>query len=117
MCSINAELFSWVFENLIKNAVEAMESKEGTVSIHCEPDVLRNLMNIEVRDTGKGMSAKVRKQVFEPGFTTKTRGWGLGLSLSQRIVEEYHAGKIIVKQSAPGQGTTFLITLPIAIQS
>ncbi len=117
MCSINAELFSWVFENLIKNAVEAMESKEGTVSIHCEPDVLRNLMNIEVRDTGKGMSAKVRKQVFEPGFTTKTRGWGLGLSLSQRIVEEYHAGKIIVKQSAPGQGTTFLITLPVAIQS
>lgn len=116
-CELNAELFSWVLENLIKNAVEAMESKDGRISILVQRDEEKNNISMIVTDTGKGMSAKTRKQVFEPGFTTKTRGWGLGLSLSKRIVEEYHGGKIIVKHSAPGQGTTFLITLPVAIQS
>lgn len=116
-CAMNAELFSWVLENLIKNAVEAMESKDGRVSINVVRDEAKQTVSIEVQDTGKGMSAKTRKQVFEPGFTTKTRGWGLGLSLSKRIVEEYHGGRIVVKQSSPGLGTTFLITLPIAIQS
>ncbi|MFM8437745.1 MAG: ATP-binding protein, partial [Candidatus Kapaibacterium sp.] len=116
-CALNAELFSWVLENLIKNGVEAMESRDGRISIHVATDETNRRVLLEVHDTGKGMNAKTRKQVFEPGFTTKTRGWGLGLSLSKRIVEEYHEGRIIVKHSAPGHGTTFLITLPIAIQS
>ncbi|MFM8569143.1 MAG: sensor histidine kinase, partial [Candidatus Kapaibacterium sp.] len=117
VCALNAELFSWVLENLIKNGVEAMESRDGRISIRVATDEPNRRVLLEVHDTGKGMNAKTRKQVFEPGFTTKTRGWGLGLSLSKRIVEEYHEGRIIVKHSAPGHGTTFLITLPIAIQS
>ena len=117
VCEVNAELFSWVLENLIKNAVEAIDGKDGIITVQAELDTLHSCVLIEVRDNGKGMSAKVRSSVFEPGFTTKARGWGLGMSLSKRIVEDYHNGKIVVKQSAPGRGTTFLITLPLAIQS
>ncbi len=116
-CRVNRELFSWVLENLLKNAIEAIEVKQGLVEVTIRRDEKSSVAVIEVRDNGKGMSKAVRKQVFLPGYTTKARGWGLGLSLSQRIVEEYHQGRLIVKQSEPGQGTTFQITLPLSIQS
>ncbi len=105
---MNASLFEWVIENLCKNAVDAMEGKGTiTLSLFDEPqDVI-----IEVQDTGKGIRKKDIGNVFTPGFTTKKRGWGLGLSLAKRIVEEYHKGHIFVKQSEVGQGTTFRIEL------
>ena len=106
---INASLFEWVIENLCKNAVDAMEG-EGTIEILLwQTD---NRVVIEVSDTGKGIRKKDIKNVFTPGFTTKKRGWGLGLSLAKRIVEEYHHGHIFVKWSELGKGTTFRIEMP-----
>lgn len=107
---INASLFEWVIENLSKNAVDAMEG-EGTITLHVEKTGQRAI--IEVSDTGKGIKKKDLNSVFTPGFTTKQRGWGLGLSLAKRIVEEYHHGRIWVKSSEVGHGTTFRIELPI----
>lgn len=106
--SVNASLFEWVIENLCKNAVDAMDG-QGTLTIHLFRD--NNIVAIEITDTGKGISKNLYKSVFDPGFTTKKRGWGLGLSLAKRIVEEYHNGKIYVKRSEPGNGTTFRIEL------
>lgn len=106
----SAPLFEWVMENLIKNAVDAMEGN-GHIDINVFTDHGRAV--IEVADTGKGIPAKNRKRVFKPGFTTKKRGWGLGLTLAKRIVEQYHRGHIFVKDSAPGRGTTFRIELPL----
>lgn len=103
-------LFEWVMENLIKNAVDAMEG-HGAINVRLGSDG-RNAY-IEVRDTGKGINRKNFKNVFKPGFTTKKRGWGLGLTLAKRIVEQYHHGRIFVKESTPGQGTTFRIELPL----
>lgn len=105
---ICAPLFEWVLENLCKNAIDAMAG-EGHISIY----VYRKgeHVAIDVADTGKGISRKHFKTVFKPGFTTKKRGWGLGLSLAKRIVEEYHGGHIFVKESEPGKGTTFSIYL------
>ncbi len=105
---INASLFEWVIENLCKNAVDAMGGS-GTITLHMEQ--LPNKVIIEVTDTGKGIKKKNLKNVFRPGFTTKKRGWGLGLSLAKRIVEEYHHGKIYVKASEIDVGTTFRIEL------
>ena len=105
---INASLFEWVIENLCKNAVDAMEGS-GTITLHMEQTTDKAV--IEVTDTGKGIRKKDLRNVFRPGFTTKKRGWGLGLSLAKRIVEEYHKGKIYVKTSEPGKGTTFRIEL------
>ena len=105
---INASLFEWVIENLCKNAVDAMEgSGRITLFMHDEGERVA----IEVSDTGKGIRKKDIGNVFKPGFTTKKRGWGLGLSLAKRIVEEYHKGKIYVKFSEVGKGTTFRIEL------
>lgn len=101
---MNAPLIEWVIENLCKNAVDAMDGK-GVITISLSHDE-RNAY-VEVSDTGKGMPMSMRKMVFEPGFTTKKRGWGLGLSLAKRIMEEYHKGRIYVKKSTPGKGTTF----------
>ncbi|HCN05825.1 MAG TPA: sensor histidine kinase [Bacteroidetes bacterium] len=110
-CPLNIDLFEWVIENLIKNAVEAIERPDGRIDI-----VLRRRQKggtlVSITDNGKGMTSHVRKNIFEPGYTTKKRGWGLGLSLSRRIVEDYHGGKIYVKESQPGVGTTFRIELP-----
>lgn len=105
---LNAGLFEWVLENLIKNALDAIEGKKGRISFY----LYENAKNIEleVKDTGKGIDLKRRKDIFRPGYSTKRRGWGLGLSLSKRIVEEYHRGKIFVKTSGP-EGTTFKIVL------
>ena len=106
-----APLFEWVMENLIKNAVDAM-SGTGSISITAGRNGSR--VYIEVADTGQGIARKNFKAVFSPGFTTKKRGWGLGLTLARRIVEQYHDGRIYVKSSTPGVGTTFRIDLPLA---
>lgn len=105
---INKSLFEWVIENLCKNAVDAMEGA-GSITIHVEEAAGKVIM--EVSDTGKGIKKKDIRNVFKPGFTTKKRGWGLGLSLAKRIVEEYHHGRIFVKSSEVGKGTTFRIEL------
>ena len=105
---MNASLFEWVVENLCKNAVDAMEGK-GTITLTLFDDTQQVV--IEVQDTGKGIKKKDLNSVFTPGFTTKKRGWGLGLSLAKRIVEEYHKGRIFVKQSEVGKGTTFRIEM------
>ena len=102
---VNPSLFEWVLENLCKNAVDAMEGG-GTITIKA---FASQRVIIDVTDTGKGIEKKNIKNVFRPGFTTKTRGWGLGLSLAKRIVEEYHHGKIYVLKSEVGKGTTFRI--------
>ena len=109
---VNASLFEWVIENLCKNAVDAMGGESGRITLHLEETDQRAI--VEVIDTGKGIKKKDIRNVFRPGFTTKKRGWGLGLSLAKRIVEEYHHGKIFVKQSEVGQGTTFRIILPVS---
>jgi signal transduction histidine kinase len=101
-------LFDWVIENLIRNALDAMAG-EGSIDISVR-DLQRQII-IDIRDTGKGMPRHQIKKVFRPGFTTKKRGWGLGLSLSRRIIEKYHHGSLFVKQSELGKGTTFRIIL------
>lgn len=106
---INASLFEWVVENLCKNAVDAMEGT-GKIVLTLLDEESRAV--IEVTDNGKGIRKKDVKNVFKPGFTTKKRGWGLGLSLAKRIVEEYHKGRIFVKSSEVGVGTTFRIEMP-----
>ena len=105
---MNAQLFEWVIENLCKNAVDAMEGK-GRIDMTLIDEGSRVV--VEVSDNGKGIRKKDIKNVFTPGFTTKKRGWGLGLSLAKRIVEEYHKGKIFVKESEMGVGTTFRIEI------
>lgn len=107
--SLNPELFEWVLENLIKNALDAIENKNGKIDISVS--CTNKNVEIEVTDNGKGIDLKRRKDIFRPGYSTKRRGWGLGLSLSKRIVEGYHGGKIFVKNSVPGEGTTFKIIL------
>ena len=108
MVEANAQLLEWVFENLCKNAVDAMG---GVGSIYIKTYTSRSNVIIDVRDTGKGIESKNIKNVFRPGFTTKKRGWGLGLSLAKRIIEEYHNGAIYVLLSEVGKGTTFRIEL------
>ena len=105
---MNKALIEWVVENLCKNAVDAMEG-DGKIELLLFEEEDRAI--VEVKDNGKGIKKKDQKNVFTPGFTTKKRGWGLGLSLAKRIVEEYHKGKIFVKDSEPGVGTTFRIEL------
>ncbi len=107
---LSAPLTEWVMENLVKNAVDAMEGKGSiTVRIYADKD---NAV-VDITDTGKGISRKHLKTIFNPGFTTKSRGWGLGLTLARRIIEEYHEGRIYVKQSEPGAGSTFTIEIPL----
>jgi len=105
---INVPLFAWVVENLCRNAIDAME---GTGAIHVELTEQNSDITIDVSDTGKGIARSKFETVFQPGYTSKKRGWGLGLSLTKRIVEQYHSGKIVVKQSEIDKGTTFRITL------
>jgi two-component system, sporulation sensor kinase D len=108
LTNLNTELFGWVIENLIKNAIDAMLGK-GALQLRIENTSKK--VKITISDTGKGMSKKRFKQIFKPGFTTKKRGWGLGLSLSKRIVADYHSGKIFVQKSEIGKGTTFEISM------
>jgi len=105
---LSPPLFDWVIENLLKNALDAMEGK-GTITLNIWQQEEQTF--IDVTDTGKGIAKQNISKVFKPGFTTKKRGWGLGLSLSKRIIEQYHKGQLFVKQSEPGKGTTFRIVL------
>jgi len=106
---MNSELFEWVIENLIKNALDAIEQNEGWIKIHILK--MKKNVEIEISDSGKGIDLKRRKDVFRPGYSTKRRGWGLGLSLAKRIIEGYHGGKLILKSSVQDEGTTFIILL------
>jgi len=105
---INGPLFDWVIENLLKNGLDALEGK-GNISISIKNETAQVI--VDVTDTGKGISKKNIDKVFKPGFTTKKRGWGLGLTLCKRIIEQYHKGELFVKQSEPDKGTTFRIVL------
>lgn len=107
----NQHLISWVLENLIRNALDAMDSK-GTIRAEVYKE--NDFICIDLSDTGKGIPPGKFKTIFQPGYSTKKRGWGLGLSLAKRIIEEYHKGKIFVKSSRPNEGTTFTLKLPAA---
>ena len=112
MVEMNTSLMDWVFENLMKNALDAIEN-EGSLQVVIKE--MNEFAVIEVTDTGKGIPKSKFNTIFEPGFSTKKRGWGIGLTLTKRIVEQYHSGKIYVKQSIPGKGTTFRIELKKAL--
>ncbi len=109
---INRELLGWAFENLFRNAADAMEGRGGRIDVSSRLEDHRVV--IEVRDTGKGMPSHMFKQVFLPGTSTKKRGWGLGLAFVKRIVEDYHSGKVYIKESVPDRGTTFVVLLPLS---
>ena len=108
---LNPELFEWVLENLIKNAMDAIGNKNGTIKISLKLNSEFQQAYIDVYDNGKGMSSKEKTNIFKPGYSTKKRGWGLGLSLARRIIEEYHGGKLFLKDARPGFGSTFRIIL------
>ncbi len=110
--NISIELFEWVIENLIKNAVEAIERHDGLIEISLRKKIKGQGVLVVVRDNGKGMTRQIASRIFQPGYTTKKRGWGLGLSLSRRIIEDYHGGRLFVRETQPGHGTTFWIELP-----
>jgi hypothetical protein len=109
VADVNPELFEWVLENLVKNALDAFENGKGDIKIILSQN--QKYLFIDVADNGKGIDPKYSKDVFRPGYSTKRRGWGLGLSLSKRIIEEYHKGKIFIKETQLGKGTTFRIRL------
>jgi signal transduction histidine kinase len=111
---VNSILLEWVVENLVKNAVDAMKGK-GEIKISITEDAHNLILNIA--DTGEGINRSILKKIFKPGVTSKKRGWGLGLSLSKRIVEQYHKGSIFVMKSEKGVGTTFCIHLPKNLNS
>src|SRR4030066_1925468 len=112
LLKINAELVSWVIENLIKNALESVDPKQGVIEISTAAN--SKLVTLTISDNGKGIPTKEQKRVFHPGYTTKKRGWGLGLSLAKRIVEDYHQGKIVLEESIPNQKNVFIVSFPIA---
>ncbi len=105
---VNVELFGWVIENLVKNAIDTMQGK-GNITLEIVENTTK--LTIKISDTGKGIPKSKHKEIFEPGYTTKKRGWGLGLSLSKRIIEDFHKGKIYVKESKKDVGTTFFVEL------
>jgi len=109
LVEINVDLIEWVIENLIKNAIDAIENNEGKINIKVKEVLKDKKVYIDFSDNGKGILPQQKKNIFQPGFSTKKRGWGLGLSLAKRIIEEYHHGKIFLKESKPGQGTTIRI--------
>lgn len=107
--AINVDLFEWVFENLVRNAADAIDHIDGRIVLRVHE--VRNTAIVDVIDNGRGIDPKIRKDIFRPGFSTKQRGWGLGLSLAKRIVEDYHGGRVAIKQSSSA-GTTFRIRIP-----
>jgi signal transduction histidine kinase len=108
---LNSELFEWVLENLIKNSIDAMENQAGKIRIRLSYNKEKQNYILDVSDNGRGMTPHQKKNLFKPGFSTKKRGWGLGLSLARRIIEEYHGGKLFLKESRPGEGSTFRMIL------
>lgn len=111
---VNPELFTWVIENLIKNSLQSCDQKEGEIILRTFPDPANQKIIITVTDNGTGIPQKAQKRIFETGFTTKKRGWGLGLTLARRIIQEYHRGRIELKESVPNQRTIFQISLAYA---
>ena len=111
---MDRELLEWAFENLLRNAIDAMDKSEGCIEVRVRVRVDRRTMEIEFEDNGRGMGPNERRKAFLPGYTTKKRGWGLGLAFVKRIVEEYHWGEIHIKESIPREGTTIQLLLPIA---
>jgi hypothetical protein len=109
---LNRELLEWVLENLLSNALTALDKPQGLIEVVVERRPTTEEVEISVSDNGRGMSREEQKRAFEPGYSTKRRGWGLGLALARRVVEEYHAGRISIRHSAPGEGTTMLISFP-----
>jgi signal transduction histidine kinase len=110
--NVNRELLEWVVENLLRNALDSFGKDRGTIHVEVRRHPRTESVDIRIADTGRGMSPAEAKRVFEPGYTTKPRGWGLGLSLSRRIIHEYHGGRIFVERTAPGEGSTFVIRFP-----
>ena len=108
---INTELFEWVIENLIKNAVDAIANQQGKIEVKLAKSSDQKNIYIDISDTGKGINQRDKTNIFKPGFSSKKRGWGLGLSLAKRIIEEYHKGKLYLKESRPGEGSVFRIVL------
>lgn len=111
--SASPELLEWALENLISNALSALETREGRIEVRLSPRNDGRAIELVVRDNGRGMSQKEQRRAFEAGYTSKRRGWGLGLALARRVVQEYHGGQIFIRQSMPGQGTTMVISLPV----
>lgn len=115
VCDLNAELFEWVVENLLKNAVDSMEGSPGEIRL--STSVSDRKLMIDISDTGKGIERRDWKNIFRPGYSTKKRGWGLGLSLARRIVGDYHGGSLTLASSRVGEGSTFRIQLPVSTAS
>ena len=109
---VNKLLLGWAIENLIKNSIEAIGQNKGTIWVSVRPSLDGEGVNIAISDNGKGIPPSAQKKIFSPGFTTKKRGWGLGLTITKRIVEDYHHGRLVLLESRPHEKTTFLIQLP-----
>ena len=112
--AVNTDLLAWVIENLIKNALDAMTGAQGVIEVRAEVDRSGKCVNIAIKDEGRGISPNEQRKIFLPGYTSKKRGWGLGLTLAKRIVEEYHQGRLYLADSKPKKGSTFIISLPVA---
>jgi signal transduction histidine kinase len=110
--NLNRELLEWVLENLLSNALTALDKPQGVIEVVVDRRPHTEEVEILVSDNGRGMTREEQARVFEPGYSTKRRGWGLGLALARRVVEEYHAGRIRIRHSAPGEGTTMVIRFP-----
>lgn len=110
--NLNRELLEWAVENLLSNAVSALDKRPGVIEVTIERRKETEAIELVVKDNGRGMSVAEQRRAFEPGYTTKRRGWGLGLALARRVVEDYHGGKLSIRHSAPGEGTTMVISFP-----
>src|SRR3990172_7538807 len=109
---LNAQLIAWALENLISNAMSALDQQPGVIEVAVTPRKEGQGVEVVVRDNGRGMTPREQRRAFEPGYTTRRRGWGLGLALARRVVQEYHGGRIFIRHSVPGQGTSVVISLP-----
>ncbi len=110
--NLNRELLEWALENLLSNALTALDKPQGVIEVVVERRAHTEEVEISVTDNGRGMVREEQRRAFEPGFSTKRRGWGLGLALARRVVEEYHAGRIGIRRTTPGEGTTMVISFP-----
>lgn len=110
---LHRDLLQWVFENLLRNAMDAIEGPGGLIEIAIAYRPEAGAVEVRFSDNGRGMTATAIRHAFDPGFTTKSRGWGLGLALAKRIVEDYHGGKIWARSPGPGKGTAFFMTFPV----
>jgi len=113
VCQINRDLFEWAVENLVKNGLDAIENGTGDITVKLERQSDGKWYVIDISDTGKGMTKQQQKQIFKPGFSTKMRGWGLGLNLAKRIIEDYHKGRLLLKSTKLNEGTTMRIMLKV----